>query len=800
MALLSGATTIDVADLIDDASDDSLDGTSHLIIEDDEEDNDPEAEAEAEPMCDAEEEAEAEVLPIAPPAAPPDAGKEKVAQSKSAELLLSIFPHRPPTIFFERPPNLPGRQSSATSTADAPERVRVPLESSRALCMRIEKNANSVRHAFKRAGFAVNPPGNSSVPLVCWARHTGDKLWKELPLGSIVNHFPGSWTLGRKDGLSRILTEQQRRLGNHDYNFVPQTFTLPGDRRALERAWSEGTLMGGGAFIVKPLNSSRGRGIHICNDIDEIEPDAKVLVQEYIHRPLLLQERKFDLRIYVLVTSFEPLRAYTYDQGLCRFATQPYAPPSADDVGSRSAHLTNYSINKHDKTYIANEDAEEDGVGHKWSLAACYRALSEKGIDVAALRKRVDALLAKTLIAAQPHVSQKYGQLFRRRNACFELFGFDVMLDADVKPWLIEVNVSPDLASTSPLDRQLKGTLAADTLHLVGVKAPQPLCDAASDRCATSRMGGNGVVPGPPTPHDTEPPMFARQFHNGRHHSELQHTPFANLQQDELNLLVETEEEWSRASSTGFRRIYPPTSASMQERLSKLFEVSRYADQLTLAYAKRGSGRLDELNHALATLGRRTAPAASSATERADAPAPSTNAPTGYEAAIAAAKAAAAACRAGGGSSSSVSSFHSSYSSAMPGSRPLPRDQQQERMPPGYNSSHTALLRAAAAARARDQQRMSISSRSTSRGKSPGHSKKPRSASARPGTSHGTHAGSGLAAARKQRSSAVSSRPHTSQGLAAPTGGPPPRSKPTGGGPAQVWQPRVSKPSPLGRN
>ena len=90
-------------------------------------------------------------------------------------------------------------------------------------------------------------------------------------------------------------------------------------------------------------------------------------------------------------------------------------------------------------------------------------------------------------------------------------------------------------------------------------------------------------------------------------------------------------------------------------------------------------------------------------------------------------------------------------------------------MPPGYNSSHTALLRAAAAARARDQQRMSISSRSTSRGKSPGHSKKPRSASARPGTSHGTHAGSGLAAARKQRSSAVDGR--IQPGLAAPTGG-----------------------------
>jgi hypothetical protein len=36
----------------------------------------------------------------------------------------------------------------------------------------------------------------------------GDKLWTQLPVGAIVNHFPGSWTLGRKDGLSKIIGEQ----------------------------------------------------------------------------------------------------------------------------------------------------------------------------------------------------------------------------------------------------------------------------------------------------------------------------------------------------------------------------------------------------------------------------------------------------------------------------------------------------------------------------------------------------------------------------------------------------------------
>ena len=57
---------------------------------------------------------------------------------------------------------------------------------------------------------------------------------------------------------------------------------------------------------------------------------------------------------------------------------------------------------------------------------------------------------ARTLIAAQPHICSRYGQRFRRRNACFEVFGFDVLLDRDLTPYLIEVNVSADLASTEP--------------------------------------------------------------------------------------------------------------------------------------------------------------------------------------------------------------------------------------------------------------------------------------------------------------------------------------------------------------
>ena len=185
------------------------------------------------------------------------------------------------------------------------------------------------------------------------------------------------------------------------------------------------------------------------------------------------------------------------------------------------------------------------------------------------LQKRIDLMLAKTLIAAQPHISAKYNGHFRRRNACFELFGFDVLLDAALRPWLLEVNVSPDLVSSSPLDKQLKGTLATDVLQTVGVQlytAPS-IAEAAS-------------APRPPPPRPDEPPLFTRAHSSGHSNAELELTPFGALSPAELLLLVEAEEEWARVCQTDFRRIYPSPYASSQARLLRLFEHVRLPDAL----------------------------------------------------------------------------------------------------------------------------------------------------------------------------------------------------------------------------
>ena len=69
---------------------------------------------------------------------------------------------------------------------------------------------------------------------------------------------------------------------------------------------------------------SRGRGIYIVDDIAEVNVDDLSIVSKYIANPLLINGHKFDLRIYVLVTSIDPLRIYVFKEGLARFATEEY--------------------------------------------------------------------------------------------------------------------------------------------------------------------------------------------------------------------------------------------------------------------------------------------------------------------------------------------------------------------------------------------------------------------------------------------------------------------------------------------
>ncbi|KAG9394208.1 Tubulin-tyrosine ligase/Tubulin polyglutamylase [Carpediemonas membranifera] len=289
-----------------------------------------------------------------------------------------------------------------------------------------------------------------------------------------ANHFVGMTEISRKDGLSKSLNRIAKKWPE-EYAFYPQSWTLPIDLNDFMNTHKTLVHKRGAkpVYISKPTAGCQGNGIFLFKSENDIDPSQPQVVQRYIADPHLIDGYKYDLRIYLLVTSVEPLRMFIYKKGMARFATAPYVEPKDDNIKNTFMHLTNYSLNKRNKEgFVSNEDIEHDDEGSKRSIDAVWKILRDQGADVDQIWAQIKDIFIKTVVAIQPTLAHMYRSSLpndRSGHACFELLGMDILLDSTHTPWLIEVNHSPSFNIDSPLDSDLKHSLIRDTLELLGV-------------------------------------------------------------------------------------------------------------------------------------------------------------------------------------------------------------------------------------------------------------------------------------------------------------------------------------------
>ncbi|KAL0165012.1 hypothetical protein M9458_040765 [Cirrhinus mrigala] len=275
-----------------------------------------------------------------------------------------------------------------------------------------------------------------------------------------LNHHPKMSQITRKDCLARHMRRMKIAFGAALYDFSPAAFILPNEytkflgvctkNRTTDRRKSH-------YWICKPVDLSRGRGIFLFEDIKDLVYDSSVIVQRYISNPLLISGYKFDLRIYVCVKSFSPLVIYMHQEGLVRFATEKFNLASLDSLYS---HLTNTSINKFGMRY--NTDKEQVGRGCKWTMSRFRSFLHKQDVNELLLWHRISNIVTLTLLTAVPCVPSSPN--------CLELLGFDILIDASYKPWLLEVNYSPALSLDCPADVPVKKGLINDIIDLMNYR------------------------------------------------------------------------------------------------------------------------------------------------------------------------------------------------------------------------------------------------------------------------------------------------------------------------------------------
>ncbi|KAL8566496.1 Tubulin polyglutamylase ttll6 [Nucella lapillus] len=168
-----------------------------------------------------------------------------------------------------------------------------------------------------------------------------------------INHFPGMNEICRKDLLARNLNRMMKMFPK-EYNIFPKTWCLPadyGDFQAYTRQKKNKT------YILKPESGCQGRGIWITRNPKDIKPHEHMICQVYTNKPYLIDGFKFDLRIYTLVTSCDPLRIFVFKDGLARFATNKYCEPTHNNTDNVFMHLTNYAINKNSEDFVRDDEA-----------------------------------------------------------------------------------------------------------------------------------------------------------------------------------------------------------------------------------------------------------------------------------------------------------------------------------------------------------------------------------------------------------------------------------------------------------
>ncbi|MGO2008439.1 PqqD family peptide modification chaperone [Vreelandella alkaliphila] len=308
-----------------------------------------------------------------------------------------------------------------------------------------------------------------------------------------MNHIPGNAALTVKSRLYNSLNTLRQRTQCHFGNDHPLTSRLNFFPRAYEMPYEYPALIEDAVanpekrWILKPTNASKGKGIKVLKDPTDAPLSPNWLVQEYIANPHTIRGHKYVLRLYMLICSIDPVRIYLYDQGFAKLASAPWDPADVDNPFSQ---LTNPDINALNvESEIPVEFIDLERYQH-WLL--------EQGHDADTLFSQLRDLAALTALSGVDAMRARSKEEGADPLGCYELIGLDCLVDDQLKPWILECNLSPSLGICAQpehggiIEEEIKGDLVRDMIHLIGLdhSNTEAKFDAAALAAEHQRLGG----------------------------------------------------------------------------------------------------------------------------------------------------------------------------------------------------------------------------------------------------------------------------------------------------------------------
>jgi hypothetical protein len=317
-----------------------------------------------------------------------------------------------------------------------------------------------ITEAFAELGFVYSEE-NPNAQLVWWdGLPTVDPT--SYRASQKVNSIPNMDRLCYKSTLFQALNQMQTLFPTY-YHFFPRTLMLPHQFNQFQR---EHVRLSGKVdrltWIIKPENRCCGVGIRLIQQpFDIVAESSPAVVQQYV-APYLIDGFKFDFRFYLLITDLQPLTLFIYREGIARFCTRKYHPPTRHNLSERFCHITNTAVNV-ENLVPQNENFTRPA---REVIGAIYSEDLWQTIKIVSILT-ILALYPQIVQSVSDCPARKSGNTFDQLHRYFHILGIDILINEHGEPIVLELNDRPSMKVTFPFEHDLKKGLIVDTLKII---------------------------------------------------------------------------------------------------------------------------------------------------------------------------------------------------------------------------------------------------------------------------------------------------------------------------------------------